>query len=76
MDKLSELNIAKAFEDWKTQCIEADVLPIILIGMPLDGEGKDLKIWRGGDYTPYQIRMLLWTVIKNLPDQMENEPIK
>lgn len=66
MTKLEKDNIKKAFDDWSKQCIDGNVMPVLLIGIPEKGNLKELLLWRGGDYQPKQIKEFLQAIIERL----------
>lgn len=66
MTKIEKDNIKKAFDDWAKQCIDGNVMPVLLIGIPENGNFNELLLWRGGNYQPSQIKEFLQLLIEQL----------
>ncbi len=61
-------NIEEGMRLWAADCLKRDAYPILLLAMPESGNGDDIVIFRGGQYTVYQIRQLLLYLADRLQD--------
>lgn len=74
MNATEKQGIVDALHDWSIQCIETDVYPVLLLGMPKDGEGNEIKIWKGGPFANVQLRQFLLAVANSIPDTGSYNP--
>lgn len=66
MNDIEKANIRKAFGDWAEQSIELEAYPMMLIGQTGNQDGRELRLWMGGDYTTHQVATVLETMAEQL----------
>jgi len=59
-------NISHKMGHWRDQIIKGEEYPVLLITMPVDGNGLTQKIYRGGEFSPEQIKKMLMAIIGSL----------
>jgi len=65
MTESEKRNIREGVKDWGIQCTRRQAYPFLLIAMKDD---KTILIWRGGQYTNNQVKIMLKCLSDSIPD--------